>query len=583
MRNLIWILIFLAAANLALADITLEKIVEDEHSTGDTINVKYMLSNTFSSDVTVTLTDTNIIAGNGYRIECLQFTAPANTKEGILDLRQNGLDIDFKALDPGKYTLGNATVMFRNPDLDIVETVVSDPVEVTIKGESIDTNHSIETMNLCDQQQQQKQEKQQEQQKEQPSKEEAQQEQRKQEEMQKKQQEEMQKQYEDQSDLQKKLEHSQQNTNQNTKATRQAFEKQRQRQQQMDRELEQHIMNQSQIRQQMKEMEKEGYKLANKSIDAHTNRSGEFSYEYEHPNGTRQKIQGKYEDDKLRDMFNTKKLQESPEYKDLKKDLEKMGMKQQGLPRKKGDNIVADFKGNDSTAQIRGEMDDEVKGLHSEINNSQLIRKILDNPSENNRVLKEEIQRRYNSSVPELSITQEPDKLPQLNDGPNTSMLAEPVPFNSTTGELTERPIFNKSGLIWIPLAAIAVIISAILLLKKRDAEEVTEEKRSFDHLEESRKILTEAVTLFDEGKMKEAYAKAGESIRLYYSHELGLRKEITNTGLIKELKQRKMKAADTQRCLNLCSLVEFARYKPNRKDFDKIIGYAKRILGQDG
>ena len=135
----------------------------------------------------------------------------------------------------------------------------------------------------------------------------------------------------------------------------------------MDRELEQHIMNQSQIRQQMKEMEKEGYRLANKSIDAHTNRSGEFSYEYEHPNGTRQKIQGKYEDDKLRDMFNTKKLQESPEYKDLKKDLEKMGMKQQGLPRKKGDNIVADFKGNNSTAQIRGEMDDEVKSLQSEI------------------------------------------------------------------------------------------------------------------------------------------------------------------------------------------------------------------------
>jgi hypothetical protein len=32
----------------------------------------------------------------------------------------------------------------------------------------------------------------------------------------------------------------------------------------------------------------------------------------------------------------------------------------------------------------------------------------------------------------------------------------------------------------------------------------------------------------------------------------------------------------------NMCSLVEFAKYQANKKDFDRIIHYAKKVIDAD-
>ena len=42
-----------------------------------------------------------------------------------------------------------------------------------------------------------------------------------------------------------------------------------------------------------------------------------------------------------------------------------------------------------------------------------------------------------------------------------------------------------------------------------------------------------------------------------------------------------KKKYSDTQKCLNLCGLVEFAKYKANKEDFDEIVKLAEDVIKQ--
>ena len=110
--------------------------------------------------------------------------------------------------------------------------------------------------------------------------------------------------------------------------------------------------------------------------------------------------------------------------------------------------------------------------------------------------------------------------------------------------------------------------------------EPIAEPKEiKIDFKKESLKLLEEAKRLFKGKKEKNAYGKAAEAIRFYFSQKLGLRKELTNSDLVKELKKHKIEYENTQKCLNLTSLVEFAKYKTNKKDFDEIINLAERII----
>ncbi|NIA04107.1 MAG: hypothetical protein GWP09_02035, partial [Nitrospiraceae bacterium] len=44
-------------------------------------------------------------------------------------------------------------------------------------------------------------------------------------------------------------------------------------------------------------------------------------------------------------------------------------------------------------------------------------------------------------------------------------------------------------------------------------------------------------------------------------------------------LKKHKLNYKDAKRCFDLCSLVEFAKYEANEKDFNQIISYAEKVI----
>jgi len=100
------------------------------------------------------------------------------------------------------------------------------------------------------------------------------------------------------------------------------------------------------------------------------------------------------------------------------------------------------------------------------------------------------------------------------------------------------------------------------------------------DYHAEARKKLDKAKELFKHGQEKDAYSLVSEAIRFFLSHKLGLGKELTATECIRLLKSRKQGHIKVQKCLNLCGLVEFAKYKPDQKDFSEITGLAEKIIG---
>jgi hypothetical protein len=142
--------------------------------------------------------------------------------------------------------------------------------------------------------------------------------------------------------------------------------------------------------------------------------------------------------------------------------------------------------------------------------------------------------------------------------------------------------------LIWF-LLIIGVIISIFLFVflkiyknKKHglESENITYSK-PFNYKLEADKLLKEAEELFKQKKYKDAYGKAGQALRLYLSYENGLKIELTNDDIIRYLKRRNKSFSDIKKCFDLCSLVEFAKYKIDKNDFDKIIGLSSKIITQ--
>ncbi|MEA3254550.1 MAG: hypothetical protein U9Q22_01815 [Candidatus Altiarchaeota archaeon] len=77
----------------------------------------------------------------------------------------------------------------------------------------------------------------------------------------------------------------------------------------------------------------------------------------------------------------------------------------------------------------------------------------------------------------------------------------------------------------------------------------------------------------------KDAYEKVSQALRFYFSHKLGVGKERVNTELLDLLNRRGIDAREVRDCLNLCSLVEFAKYKTNKNDLEEIIKHARNLI----
>jgi len=131
----------------------------------------------------------------------------------------------------------------------------------------------------------------------------------------------------------------------------------------------------------------------------------------------------------------------------------------------------------------------------------------------------------------------------------------------------------------WWFLLLPAIGALAFLMLRKKTEQVVDEIVPPFDYREKALKMLADAQKLFDAGEFKDAYGRASEALRLYYSYKFDVGKELTATDTLWLLKKHKQPHTNAQKCLNLCGLVEFAKYQPNKRDFNAIINLARKEI----
>jgi hypothetical protein len=102
---------------------------------------------------------------------------------------------------------------------------------------------------------------------------------------------------------------------------------------------------------------------------------------------------------------------------------------------------------------------------------------------------------------------------------------------------------------------------------------------KKFDYVLASNNLIQEAKDDFQEKQYKDAYGKVNKAIRLFLSYELDLNREITNEDILLHLVNTKYPVNDIERCFELSSLVEFAKYGPNEEEFDEMITVAQNLI----
>ncbi len=342
-----------------------------------------------------------------------------------------------------------------------------------------------------------------------------------QEERQKQEQKEAQKQMDEQM-KQQQNQNQMQNRLQNNQMNQntQNLKKQMESQQQMQKEFAENLASNPKFAEKHKEMLEEGYNIKNEDLNAVDKENGDFRIGYENKNGEKASLEGEMENGSISEMETTE------------------------------DREVLDILNNDSRFQNYESML-EKEGF--EMKNYSIER-------ENNKT---NVEIKYLDEKNETAVI-----MAEVEDGGVKDI------------ELDKDS--NFSGIYIFGLLLLGT--AGLLYLKKRrkPAEiAIIDEpvKRLFDYKREANKMLKTSKKLFDKEDYKEAYAKASESVRFYYVHKLKINKEITTNELTVFLRQKGFDFKAAQKCLNLCGLVEFAKYKPNKNDFDEILEIARKII----
>ncbi len=328
-----------------------------------------------------------------------------------------------------------------------------------------------------------------------------------------------------QSSQQQRLQNNQ--LNQDTSALKEQMQRQMQQQQQINEKFKENLEQNKDLQKEHQKLMQEGYEQKGGSFNAKNSTTGEFELNYE-KDGKTVKLQGKLENNEITQLEKKSTLDDESLMDKIKQDdkfiryddmLNKSGYSQQ-MP-------VFNKKGNITNV--------EVPYIRSD------------------------------NSTAAIEVTLEDGQIKKI--------------------ELKKDK--RNNWLYYLLILALVLVITYILYRRynqknnmRKERKEIQEiEEKPIDYRKEALGILAQSKRLFSEGKEKDAYGKAAEAIRFYYSYKLGIKKEITNAELISYLKHKKISYERTQKCLNLCGMVEFARYKANKKDFDKIIGIAKEII----
>jgi len=314
---------------------------------------------------------------------------------------------------------------------------------------------------------------------------------------------------------------------QDSKALKQQITKELEHQKQLENSFKQNLARNEKLRELNNQLEQQGFNLTGINVFPKSNSTGNFQLSYMNRSGATAEIRGKL-------LNNSMKL-------------------------------VID------TPQIRQRM------LSALYNNSQFrqISQML--ASQGYKLRNLSIKLDYNNTSINLSYS---------NGKLNTTVSA--LLNNSTVKEISVKKEQARKRTIWPVIVLILTLVSSLLVLayylKRKNNRHtnialVPDKKEDFDYGKEALRLLRKAKRLAESKKTKEAFAEIARSVRYYLIHKYGLNKEMTNYEITTILQDKEPQIKELIQVLNICTLVEFARFRPKRNDFSNTYQLAKKII----
>jgi len=499
-------------------ELTVEKIVSEQNlKAGDSATIMLHFVNPFDKEVPVKIVDKNVIANNGMDIQCMEFTIPNKT-----DVAATYSPIQL--FQEGDFTLGSANITYTNPDTGKEDVLISAPITVHVdKGTTSGGGQGITTIYQCNGQNMQSTSYSSSGQNMQVS-------------VNNQLQQQIQQQMnQEQQQMQQSAQQQQRNAVQNNQmdqdanAMKQQMEKSMQQQEKMKQDFANQVAQNPDFQKEHQKMLEQGYNVSNAEFNPETNKTGDFNVNYTRPDGETASLSGNMKDGKMTQMQKTS----SEEQKAMMQNLAQNQQYQQYSQQLKSQGF------NQTSAQF-----------NTNGNKTQATLQYTD--AQGNKA---------NITADFMNQTVKKVEMQKDEDGMNAWMIPAIIA-------------------VVVILGVLGYFIYKKYFMKQKQAEaKHAPVEKPIDYHKESRKMLDEARKLFTEGKEKDAYEKAGGTIRFFYTHHLGYRKELTNSQTIEYLKKHKIGYHQTQKCLNMCGMVEFAKYKANKKDFDEIVKAAEGII----
>lgn len=336
-----------------------------------------------------------------------------------------------------------------------------------------------------------------------------------------------------QSSSQKKLQNNQ--LNQNTQALKKQMQRQSSEKEKLKKQFQENLEKNPQLAKEHKKMQDQGYKLSASELNPNSSKTGDFNLSYKNKKGDKARIQGRMQ--------------------------------------------------NNSIKELRSLTQEDKSKMMKQLQNNEKFQKLSEQMQNNNFSKNSQNFKFKKNNKTQLNLSY---KNPETNKTQN--IIAD---FHNKTLEdvKLEKTSSDKSDYFLILLFFIFLLFLGYFLYKKyylqktiaSNINEIPETKNPFDYKKHSLALLEQAKALFKKNQSKDAYEKAAQSLRTYLSYENNLNKELTNDHILNFLKNNttlnKGEIKKIKECFDLCSLVEFAKYKANKKDFDKITKIIEEII----
>lgn len=579
-------IVFLSSIVVAENKFAVEKFVENKDNIKVDSGVKIILriSNPFNQALNIEIKDKNVFGQNGLDIQCLEYTIP-NEKEVMLAYE------DITPYEEGDFDLGAAQITYTNPETKKEETISSNTLKLSIKksdkgqsgkrtgittlykcgGRSMrSTSFSTGSMQISVNNQNNRQ---------QPTP--------------------------NPKTMQNRLDQSQQSMNQNSNALKQQMQQRQEEINQQKDALDQKIQNSEEFKQLSEQLKQQNYNPTSQNISPQNNDTGSFSYEFD--NGTHKaQISGNMKNNKIQDINRVseteknamkQQIENNEQFKSLDKEMRSQGYKpydnQLSMNPDHSGSFQYTYKKNDETGTISGDFKKN-KIEHIDKQTSEDLKKLqqkLEQHPEMQKMMKTLNSEQFQLNQREFSQIKNNESQFTYSFTHNvTNETARIYGTIDTNGNIQEIKLEKEEenntefkSFLYIFILLVLFWIFYKYFFKDRKKTPLSDETKvktvKIDFRKKTREMIEQAKNLFESGQKKEAFRLIAEAIRFYFKEGFQLKKELNNKDLIAEFDKRKISSEKLKQCLDQCTLVEFAKFTPRKKEFELLVIMVQKEL----